>query len=52
MIVEAGGALAHLAQVSRAQNIRIVRLENARQRLPEGHTACIDCARGSVHLDP
>jgi phosphohistidine swiveling domain-containing protein len=52
VIVERGGALAHLVQVSRTQNIHIVRLEDARRRLPEGHTAVIDCAAGTVRLDP
>jgi hypothetical protein len=42
--------MAHLVTVSRAQEVKIVRVEGARKLYPEGMHLVVDCAKGDVHV--
>lgn len=50
VIVEQGGAMAHLVNVAREKEKLIVRVENARKRFPVGRQVTIDAADGTVSL--
>ena len=49
VITEAGGETAHLAQIGREKNLPIVRIENAREKYPEGITVIVNTAGREVH---
>lgn len=50
LITEAGGSMAHLVTVFRDQNLRIVRVPDARKLYPAGRSATVDCDKGQVRL--
>ncbi|MBY0361835.1 MAG: hypothetical protein K2X45_07995 [Phreatobacter sp.] len=50
VIVEQGGAMAHLVNVAREHEKLIVRVENARKRFPAGREVTIDAGAGTVTL--
>lgn len=51
VITERGGAMAHLVNIGREQNMRIVRAEDAIKRYP-GHMTwvTVDCDRGTIRI--
>jgi hypothetical protein len=52
VIVEKGGAMAHLVNVSRPREGRIVMVENARKLYPNGVPLIVDCDSGEVSIMP
>lgn len=51
VIVEVGGAGAHLASLGRERGVRLVRVEDARRLYPDPWTElAVDCDRGSVSI--
>lgn len=50
IITEAGGAMAHLAQVAGEYGIPILLVENARKRFPEGLRVILDTNRGCIAM--
>lgn len=52
VITEVGGALAHLSNVAREQNIPIVLIPNARETFKKGMTVSISTETGEVEIQP
>jgi len=50
VICEQGGAMAHLVTVSREKDVKIVRVEKARQIYPVGMHLEVDCSTGEVRV--
>lgn len=50
IICEQGGAMAHLVTVSREKDVKIVRIEKAREIYPVGMHLVVDCAKGDVRV--
>lgn len=50
VIVEKGGSVAHLVNVAREQDVRIVRVEKALKLYPEGTLVKVDCETGEVDV--
>lgn len=48
LITEAGGSVAHLVTVFREKNLKIVRVEDARKKFPEGRYVTVDCDAGDI----
>lgn len=52
VVVEQGGAMAHLVTIGREQGVTIMRVENARTLYPVGSRVSLDPKTGSVSLSP
>lgn len=50
LITENGGAVAHLVTVFREKDLRIIRVQQARKKYPDGCEITVDFARGEVTL--
>jgi phosphohistidine swiveling domain-containing protein len=50
VIVEKGGSVAHLVNVAREREVKIVRVENAKKLYPEGTLVSVDCQNGKVEI--
>lgn len=50
LITEQGGAMAHLATVGRGDGLRLIRVADARKKLPAGTTVDVNCSEGELHV--
>lgn len=50
LITEQGGAMAHLVTVGRADGLRLIRVADARKKLPEGTVVDVDCSKGELSV--